>query len=263
MDDLPGAIRRSELEHRRMKFSQTLAIATSATCLAVGLTGCGGAPSQATASSKPSTSTPATSATSNSLSTYEAYTTLAEGQVTDPCSPTQKEIDALDQSLVDDHGITQTGAHTYTLGYLANTCTTKKAEAAEKAKAAALTSPKSYAAIGKRDLAKVFRDPDSYVGKKYVVYAEVTQFDSGTGTDQFRADVAHADLRSENSGYWLDGENAMVSVGAADISDIVQDDIVKMYVEVAGSLTYDTTIGGSTTVPQFTVNIIKRIGTSE
>lgn len=55
----------------------------------------------------------------------------------------------------------------------------------------------------------------------------------------------------------------MVSKGLAKLDDIVQDDIVKMYVEVVGSMSYDTQMGGTTTVAEFQVNIIKRIGTSE
>jgi len=36
-----------------------------------------------------------------------------------------------------------------------------------------------------------------------------------------------------------------------------------MYVTVSGALSYDTQIGGSTTVPEFEVNIIKVIGQSK
>ncbi len=132
-----------------------------------------------------------------------------------------------------------------------------KVAAAAKAKKA-LTSTKSYAQLSKRSMAKVIRDPDSYVGKKYVIYGEVTQYDSATGNDDFRADVAYKNTATGNYGYF-DGENAMITKGAANISDIVEDDIVKMYVTVVGSYSYDTQIGGSTSAPQFKVNIIKRV----
>jgi hypothetical protein len=156
--------------------------------------------------------------------------------------------------------------------YVSTTCDAEKtaadqaraqAVAAKKAAAAAkaLRSPTTYKALSKRALAKVLRDPDAYKGKKYLLYAEVTQFDSATGVDAFRADVAHADIR--DYGYWIGGDNAIVNAGVADLSDVVQGDVVKMYVEVVGSMSYDTQIGGSTTVPQFEVNIIKVVGQSK
>lgn len=156
--------------------------------------------------------------------------------------------------------------------YVTQTCAAEReaadearaeAAAAKKAQAAAkaLRTPSTYKVMDKRALAKVVRDPDSYAGKKYVVYGEVTQFDSATGTDAFRADVAHADIR--DYGYWIGGDNAIVSAGVADISNVIEGDIVKMYVEVTGSISYDTQIGGNTTVPAFEVNIIKVIGQSK
>jgi len=72
--------------------------------------------------------------------------------------------------------------------------------------------------------------------------------------------VANRDIREY--GYWVGGENAMITAGLADLSDTVEGDIVRMYVEVVGSLSYDTQIGGDTTVAEFKVNIIKRIGVS-
>ena len=40
------------------------------------------------------------------------------------------------------------------------------------------------------------------------------------------------------------------------LTNVVQGDLVTMYVEVVGAYSYDTQIGGSTTAPQFQVNII-------
>ncbi|QIV88371.1 hypothetical protein D3791_15410 [Glutamicibacter mishrai] len=42
------------------------------------------------------------------------------------------------------------------------------------------------------------------------------------------------------------------------LDDFVADDIVQVTATVLGSLTYDTTIGGSTTVPKFQVVKIKQ-----
>ena len=259
------------------KLITTLTITT----LTITLTACGGGGEKP---EKPATTATA-SPTSPSIGTFEAEQTLSSIPFRSSCSPTEKEIAAMDQALVDAHGITSTSAHMWTVNYLTQDCSAAKAKAAAEAEAKAaaeaeakakakakavaeaeakaVKDPKTYATISARSLAKVFRSPDAHVGKKYVVYAEVTQFDSGTGPDQLRADVAHEDVRSDHSGYWNEGENAMVAVGAANVDDIVQGDIVKMYVEVKGSLTYDTTMGGSMSVPEFTVNVIKRIGTAK
>ncbi|KGN35330.1 hypothetical protein N798_03140 [Knoellia flava TL1] len=156
--------------------------------------------------------------------------------------------------------------------YLGAECDTAKKKAAEakaaaavaaaQAKArAALVNPKTYKAIDKRALAKVVRNPESYVGQKYVLYAEVTQFDSITGGERFRADVAHKDIRSY--GFWTGGENSMVDAGAANLSEVVNGDIVKMHVVVSGVESYETTMGATLTVPVFEVNIIKVIGSAD
>ena len=240
-----------------MKRTVTAAAAAAAIVAVLSACGTGTAVKPTAATSRPSS--PSTSPSAPSM--YEVNQTLESGSVKDPCSPTEKETGALDQSLMDAYGVTKTSANEYTVNYLTGACATKLAAAAERAKAAAVKDPKTYAAVSKRTLAKVLRNPDSYVGKKYVIYGEVTQFDSATGEDAFRADVAYRDIREY--GYWAGGENAIIQKGAANLDDIVQDDIVKMYVVVEGSLTYDTTIGGSATVAQATVNIIKRIGTGK
>lgn len=234
--------------------------------LSLGLSACGGSPdpqSSTSASSSKSTGTTTQEDEPDLPSTYDAEQALSRVSIGDVCTPTQAESDSLDQALMDEFGITKTDSSTFSVAYLAQACDDKKVEAAAKAKAKAVKNPKSYKAISKRALAKVMRNPDAYAGKKYIVYGEVTQFDSATGEDTFRADVAYADIRKDNYGYWSEGENSFITAGAADLSDIVAEDVVKMYVEVTGSFSYDTTMGGTMTVPQFTVNIIKRIGTSE
>jgi hypothetical protein len=134
-----------------------------------------------------------------------------------------------------------------------------KKKAAEAKRRAALKDPKSYAAIKPRDFALLVKSPDKHIGKKYVIYGHVTQFDSATGDDTFRADTA-ATRQSE----WYDYDvNTLVSAeDAALLDDVVQDDLVTMYVEVLGSFSYDTQIGGSTTVPHFQVRIIKVTGST-
>jgi hypothetical protein len=98
---------------------------------------------------------------------------------------------------------------------------------------------------------------DKYTGKGYLVWACITQFDAATGDDSFRAQAGYTDLL-----YWYtDGDNAIFTGDAGKLAAFVQNDVVYMHVIGAGSTTYDTTLGGSTTVPTFQVTSITRKGT--
>jgi hypothetical protein len=46
------------------------------------------------------------------------------------------------------------------------------------------------ARVSKRQWAKIVEKPTSYKGDKYIIYGQVTQFDSATGDDNFLADTA-------------------------------------------------------------------------
>lgn len=94
------------------------------------------------------------------------------------------------------------------------------------------------------------KSPDNYIGKRYVVYACVTQFDAATGDDTFRGEAANKKIE-----YWyLDGENALFTGTASQLADVVTDDVVVMNVTSLGSFSYDTQIGGNTTVPWFQID---------
>lgn len=98
----------------------------------------------------------------------------------------------------------------------------------------------------------IAKNPDAYLGKHYVVYGRVTQFDAATGTETFRADVAHRRMSDE-----YDYEtNTMLSGSESDLTNLVEDDIFRADVTVLGSLSYDTQIGGQTTVPLLQVDSI-------
>lgn len=113
--------------------------------------------------------------------------------------------------------------------------------------------PVTYAKLSDRSWAKVTKSPDKYLGKTYVLWACITQFDAATGTDSFRADASNK--RRE---YWYEGVNTMFTGTAAQLEDVVTDDIVLMNVKSLGSFSYDTQIGGNTTVPHFEVEKITR-----
>lgn len=113
--------------------------------------------------------------------------------------------------------------------------------------------PVSYEQLSKRQWLKIAKNPDSHIGEAIVVYGSVTQFDTATGVDTFRADVG-----ASNREYSFDyPTNTILSGDEDELSDLVEDDEFRAKVTVTGSLTYDTQIGGETTVPQLQVESIK------
>ncbi|WP_346533776.1 hypothetical protein [Micromonospora sp. DPT] len=113
--------------------------------------------------------------------------------------------------------------------------------------------PPSYKALTERQWKLIAKNPDAYMGKTYVVYGRVTQFDAATGTDSFRADVAHRRMADE---YEYE-TNTILNGSESDLDNLVEDDIFRANVTVLGSFSYDTQIGGETTVPMLMVNSIK------
>jgi hypothetical protein len=111
----------------------------------------------------------------------------------------------------------------------------------------------SYAPLTTRDFALMAKNPDAWTDRKVIVYGVVTQFDTATGPTAFRADTA---ATPESSPYKYDQNTLVTARDAAIVANVVEKDLVTMYVEVQGSYTYDTQIGGSTTVPLLAVNII-------
>jgi hypothetical protein len=117
----------------------------------------------------------------------------------------------------------------------------------------------TYASIGARDFALMAKDPDAWNGRRLIVYGVVTQFDTNTGPAAFRADTA----ATPNKNRYEYQQNTYIEARDPQIvADIVEDDWVTMYVEVAGSYAYPTQIGGATTAPMMFVNIIEPISRS-
>jgi hypothetical protein len=118
-------------------------------------------------------------------------------------------------------------------------------------------TPIAYATVDSRTWALIVKAPDTYIGEAYQVWGCISQFDAATGADTFRAEASYA-----NQEYWYsDSDNAIFSGLESMLGPFVTDDVVFMNVIVLGSFTYDTTIGGSTTVPAFFVNAITAKGT--
>lgn len=117
-------------------------------------------------------------------------------------------------------------------------------------------APITYAKLTSRSWALVVKSPDKYLGRGYYIWGCISQFDAATGDDTFRAEAWY-----QKTAYWyLDGDNALFTGDADRLSNFVQDDVVYMKVVSLGSFSYDTQIGGNTTVPLFQIISISRKG---
>lgn len=114
-----------------------------------------------------------------------------------------------------------------------------------------------YKELDSREWAQVLKDPDSFIGETFVVYAQITQFDAATGTDSFRAETYYMNAGSD---IYYEGENAFFTGDEDMLRKYVADDIVKIWVTSLGSFSYDTQAGGNTTVPLFMVDEIELLG---
>lgn len=126
------------------------------------------------------------------------------------------------------------------------------AAAAAEAERARL-DPAAYPAISVRDYAMLVKDPNAHKGQRFVVYGVVTQFDAATGTSTLRANTA---ATPQDRSYDYD-QNTIVESTVQTLGPVIEDDFVTFYVEVVGSYSYATQIGGNTTVPKLKANIVQ------
>ena len=116
-----------------------------------------------------------------------------------------------------------------------------------------------YATLSSRKFKLLVKDPDSQVGKTYVLYGEVTQFDAATGKDTFLANSGPAKKRI-SYGFTTYAQNSEFTSDEIMLGDLVQGDCFTAKVTVLGSISYDTQSGGRTTVPKFQVDSISVYG---
>ena len=129
--------------------------------------------------------------------------------------------------------------------------------------APATTAPPAaavYQALTARTWAQIAKDPDAHAGETYIVYGEVAQFDAATGTSTFRADVGGVRQYPDDIGFVDYPTNTVLDGDESALSPVVEKDLFTAKVEVTGSLSYDTQIGGSTTVPELQVDSITVTG---
>lgn len=114
-------------------------------------------------------------------------------------------------------------------------------------------------AITERQWALIAKDPAKHTGETVVIYGKVTQFDSATGTGTFRANVGGKKL-PVSYGFVNYPSNVMISGDVGGLANLVEGDIFRGEVTVTGPYTYDTQIGGSTTVPALNMTGYQVIG---
>lgn len=101
-----------------------------------------------------------------------------------------------------------------------------------------------------RSWALVAKDPDSYAGTNVILYGNIMQFDSATGRCAMLVSTA-----ATQQEYSFDySQNVMAVSGDWDtvcpvFDPLVENDNVKIWATVKQSYSYDTQIGGNTTVP--------------
>jgi len=104
----------------------------------------------------------------------------------------------------------------------------------------------------------VVKNPDAYKGKLFVIYGQIHS--SSTPPREPTRCLADTASRNTMSYGFFDGENSMLAgTGSAPVRTSLEDDVFRATVEVTGSFSYDTQIGGNTTVPLLKVVRIKRV----
>ncbi|MEO8626249.1 MAG: hypothetical protein ABI452_06075 [Candidatus Limnocylindrales bacterium] len=121
-------------------------------------------------------------------------------------------------------------------------------------------NPADYTALTSREWSQLIKSPWDRAFETHIVWGCITQFDSATGPDAFRAQASY-----RNEDYWYsDGENSYFEANglapAGMLDDFFEDDVVLMYVVTSGDYSYDTTLGGTVTVPLFSVTGIEHKG---
>jgi hypothetical protein len=112
----------------------------------------------------------------------------------------------------------------------------------------------TYTPVTAREFALMAKNPDAWAGRKIVVYGVITQFDAATGATAFRADTGPAPMTDP---YDYEQNTLVIARNARMVANFVVKDDVTMFVEVEGAVTYDTQIGGKTTVPSLLANIVE------
>src|SRR5829696_7880941 len=116
------------------------------------------------------------------------------------------------------------------------------------------SKPVQAVKVTEQQWAKVVKNPDAHIGERYIIYGQVTQLDSATGTNTFRAETAHT-VTTEYGFY--EGADTVLTGNEKDLSDLVEGDVFRATVTVVGRFDDDTHMAGNKTVPYLTVDKLK------
>jgi len=90
----------------------------------------------------------------------------------------------------------------------------------------------------------------------------VTQFDTATGTNTFRANVDGV-KHPVSYGFANYPTNTVLTGDSANLGDLVEGDIFQAEVVVAGAISYETAMGGNLSAPRLSVLKITVIGSTK
>ncbi len=102
----------------------------------------------------------------------------------------------------------------------------------------------------------VLRYPNNYDGKKAYWFGKVTQLVSKTSYSTEMRISVNCERNRYSAGGWLCSDALYVTYYGNE--SLIEDDIIKMWGELSGSVTYTTIFGGSVTIPSFTATYITR-----
>ncbi len=137
----------------------------------------------------------------------------------------------------------------------------KAAAAAAKKEAAEKAAREKPVALSAREFQKLVKEPDAYTGRFFIIFGEVTQFDAATGDSMFLARSGPTRKPIEY-GYVDYKENTAYEGDTSLLDDVVEGDVFRATVEVLASISYDTQIGGNTTVRKFRLTSIEVSGST-
>lgn len=119
----------------------------------------------------------------------------------------------------------------------------------------------AFTEIAERDLAVLVKNPDATLGQNFIAYGNITQFDAATGRCGFLASISSA-MKEFSYEYEYNSIHS-AEEPCAILDPIVQGDSVKLWLTSTGSYSYDTQIGGNTTVPSFEVLQVELLPATE
>ena len=120
-----------------------------------------------------------------------------------------------------------------------------------------VTSLPVFKSLTLREWELIAKDPTGNTGSFIIVYGHITQFDTSTGLSNFRADISGVNLTS--SGYWIGGDNTLLTGDPATLSPFVLGDTFIADVKVLGAYTYTSTLNAKISVPQLQIYSIQLV----